>query len=189
MSSSSSFHFISSFHNDPSGALRSTAKIERGLGTEHARLGTFRAGPNCLHNRVSNVCLFVCLSVCLFFRTTKNRALLGINLCISLNNIRSTSKNYQSPPPSGLCTQSQLKGLFVCLLVCLFIFPHKLKLCTIGDKFSDISNKHPLHEQKILAPPPSPGLSRQSILKFVCVFLFVCMFFFFAQMKILHYWV
>ena len=55
----------------------------------------------------------------LFFRTTKNRALLRINLCISQNNIRSTSKNYQSHPPPDLCTQSILKSLFVCLFVCL----------------------------------------------------------------------
>ena len=33
---------MSSFHNDPSGALRLLPKIERGLGTERARLGTFR---------------------------------------------------------------------------------------------------------------------------------------------------
>ena len=40
------------------------------------------------------VCFFVCLALCVFLCKTKNCALLGINLCISLNNIRSTSKNY-----------------------------------------------------------------------------------------------
>ena len=137
---------MSSFHHHfITSALRFTAKIERGLGTEHARLGTFRAEPRGLSTQSSLKCLFVCLfvclfifphnqksctigdkslhtskqyplheqkllvpprlvytintqrfvcwsvlSVCLFFRTTKNRALLGFNLCISLNNIRFT---------------------------------------------------------------------------------------------------
>ena len=119
------------------------------MGTERARLGTFRAGPRglstqsslkclfvclfvclfifphkctigdkslqiskqyplheqkllvppaCVHNQNSKVCLFVCLSVCLFFRTNENYALLGINFLTSPINIRFTNKKYWRPP-------------------------------------------------------------------------------------------
>ena len=42
---------------------------------------------------VSYVCLFLYLSLCLFFCTNKNCELLGINLWSSSNNIRSINKN------------------------------------------------------------------------------------------------
>ena len=50
--------------------------------------------PACVHNQNSKVCLFVCLSVCLFFRTNENCELLGINLRTTPKNIRSTNKKH-----------------------------------------------------------------------------------------------
>ena len=50
--------------------------------------------PGLVHNQNSKVCLFVCLSVCLIFRTNENYALLGINLRTSPINIYSTNKKY-----------------------------------------------------------------------------------------------
>ena len=97
-----------------------TAKIERGLGSEHARLCTFRARPNCLHNSLK--CMFVCLFVCLFiFPQNQKSCLLGINLCISLNNIRSKQKLLVLPPPPRLVYTINTQR-FVCLSVCLSVY-------------------------------------------------------------------
>ena len=131
--------------------------------------------PGLVHNQNSKVCLFVCLSVCLIFRTNKNYALLGINLRTSLINIRSTNKNYQRPPPSRLF-QTIDSQICVCFSVCLyFFFLTNENVALLGINIRKSQQKYPLHEQKILAPPP--GLSRRSILKFAFVFLFACIFF------------
>ena len=62
------------------------------------------------------VCLFVCLSFCFFFRTNENCTILGINKNTSPKIIRPRTRKYTS------------------LTVWVCFFPHKWKLCNIGDK-------------------------------------------------------
>ena len=109
--------------------------------------------PGLVHDQNSKVCLFVCLSVCLIFRTNKNYALLGINLRTSLINIRSTNKNYQRPPPSRL-VQTIDSQICVCFSVYLyFFFRTNENVALLGTNTINIRTspqKYPLHEQNIL---------------------------------------
>ena len=94
----------------------STAKIERGLGTERARLGTFRAGPRGLSTQSSLKCLFVCLFVCLFIFPHK---------CTIGDKSLQISKQYPLHeqkllvPPACVHNQNSKVCLFVCLSVLL----------------------------------------------------------------------
>ena len=83
------------------------------------------------------------------------------------------------PPPPWLMYTIKTQRfvcLSVCLSVCLFFRTNK-NYALLDINPSDISNKHPLHEHEILAPPPPPGCLEKRISNWR-LFLFVSLCFF-----------